>query len=34
VRHSRQACHYHAQGHPVGPPHPWRTRLNSGCAVV
>ena len=28
-RHPRQARHHHAQGHPAGPPHPWRARLDS-----
>ena len=28
VRHPRQACHHHAQGHPACPPHPWRACLN------
>ena len=28
VRHPRQACHHHAQGHPAGPPYPWRVRLS------
>ena len=27
VRHPRQACHHHAQGHSVGPPNPRRTSL-------
>ena len=26
--HPRQACHHHAQGHPAGPPHPWRACLD------
>ena len=25
VRHPRQACHHHAQGHPAGQEDPWRT---------
>jgi len=29
VRHPRQACDHHAQGHPAGPPHPWRACLNA-----
>jgi len=28
LRHPRQACHYHAQGHPACPPHPWRALLS------
>mmetsp|Transcript_24011 Transcript_24011/g.71149 ORF Transcript_24011/g.71149 Transcript_24011/m.71149 type:complete len:219 (-) Transcript_24011:47-703(-) len=28
VRHPRQARHHHAQGHPAGPPHPWRARVS------
>ena len=27
-RHPRQARHHHAQGHPAGPPHPWRARVD------
>ncbi|VAI53306.1 unnamed protein product [Triticum turgidum subsp. durum] len=23
LRHPRQACHHHAQGHPARPPYPW-----------
>ena len=29
VRHPRQACHHHAQGHAAGPPHPWREELSA-----
>jgi len=29
VRHPRQACHHHAQGHPACPPYPWRACLSS-----
>jgi hypothetical protein len=28
VRHPRQACHHHAQGHPTRSPHPWRACLS------
>ena len=29
MRHPRQACHHHAQGHPACPPYPWRACLSS-----
>ena len=28
MRHPRQACHHHAQGHPACPPYPWRACLS------
>jgi hypothetical protein len=28
VRHPRQACHHHAEGHPAGQEDPWRARLS------
>ena len=34
MRHPRQARHHHAQGHPAGPPHPWRALLSSSCRAL
>ncbi len=28
MRHPRQACHHHAEGHPAGKEDPWRARLS------
>ncbi len=36
LRHPRQACHHHAQGHSVGPSHPWRACLSArwSCTIL
>lgn len=34
LRNPCKACHNHAQGYPVGTPHPWWTRLNHSFVVM
>lgn len=30
MRHPRQACHHHAEGHPAGQAYPWQEKLGNG----